>query len=408
MSYMIVKVENKKKANVKELISIREKLGLKKDKMGTFFKSHNIKKIGNRTYIDIENGEKEFDLSKFKDLTKAFNNEFIKLNLNYRTSVQKLTAGLTRSKKIATDKLAGKELRTVLNVKEPQLENNRYSNTFLWKIHNAENIFNKLNQNYHRKKVMNLGTLKTGSGETISNLFGYIQKYINESDFKLKRGTRFDKRDNFDGEIEVLNLADNINRCIDNLKTTFGVNLYMGILAVPTVAEDTVDEVENWEKLANKKDVEFKLVLSENEVLFYYFTDQDPPSISVYHRNEYTQKELNEILSKYPVSTFVDMSADGSVDAEKIIFNLCNRILKKSGNKIYIGQSILDMDLSFKFESGFERDDLDIPDGFDGDPYERDEKEMSKHEYDASIDSYEDFEPDGKDLAEIEAEKDEK
>ena len=27
----------------------------------------------------------------------------------------------------------------------------------------------------------------------------------------------------------------------------------MGILAVPTVAEDTVDEVENWEKLANKK-----------------------------------------------------------------------------------------------------------------------------------------------------------
>ena len=103
------------------------------------------------------------------------------------------------------------------------------------------------------------------------------------------------------------------------------------------------------------------------------------------------------------------MSADGSVDAEKIIFNLCNRILKKSGNKkIFIGQNILDMDLSFKFESGFERDDLDIPDGFDGDPYGRDEKEMSKHEYDASIDSYEDFEPDGKDLAEIETEKDEK
>ena len=67
--------------------------------MGTFFKSHNIKKIGNRTYIDIENGEKEFDLSKFKDLTKAFNNEFIKLNLNYRTSVQKLTADPTKYKK---------------------------------------------------------------------------------------------------------------------------------------------------------------------------------------------------------------------------------------------------------------------------------------------------------------------
>ncbi len=368
---MIVKLENKKKANVKELKSIREKLSLKKDKMGSFFKSHNIKKIGNRTYIDIENGEKKFDLSKYKDLAKAFNNEFIKLNLNYRTSVQKLTVGLTKSKKKITEKLAGKELRATLNVKEPELEDQRYSGTLLFKIHNAENIFNKLNQNYHRKKVMNLGTLKTGSSEPIANLFGYIQKYINESDFKLRRGTRFDNRDNYDGEIEVLNLADNINKCIDNLKTAFGVNLYMGILKVPTVVEDTVDEVENWEAIANKKGVEFKLVLSENEVLFYYFTDQDPPSITVEHRNEYTQKELNEILDKYPVSTFVDMSADGSVDSEKIIFNLTNRILHKSGNKkIFIGQNILDMNLSFKLESFYERDDFDIPDDFEENPYE--------------------------------------
>ena len=172
---MIVKLENKKKANVKELKSIREKLSLKKDEMGSFFKSHNIKKIGNRTYIDIENGEKKFDLSKYKDLAKAFNNEFIKLNLNYRTSVQKLTVGLTKSKKKVTENLAGKELRATLNVKEPELEDQRYSGTLLFKIHNAENIFNKLNQNYHRKKVMNLGTLKTGSSEPIANLFGYIQ-----------------------------------------------------------------------------------------------------------------------------------------------------------------------------------------------------------------------------------------
>ena len=150
----------------------------------------------------------------------------------------------------------------------------------------------------------------------------------------------------------------------------------MGILKVPTVMEDTVDEVENWETISNKKGVEFKLVLSENEVLFYYFTDQDPPSITVEHRNEYTQKELNEILDKYPVSTFVDMSADGSVDSEKIIFNLTNRILHKSGNKkIFIGQNILDMNLSFKLESFYERDDFDIPDDFEENPYERDKDE---------------------------------
>ena len=70
------------------------------------------------------------------------------------------------------------------------------------------------------------------------------------------------------------------------------------------------------------------------------------------------------------------MSADGSVDSEKIIFNLTNRILHKSGNKkIFIGQNILDMNLSFKLESFYERDDFDIPDDFEENPYEGDKDE---------------------------------
>ena len=383
---MIVKIENKKKANVKELISIREKLSLKKDKMGTFFKSHNIKKIGNRTYIDIENGEKEFDLSKFKDLTKAFNNEFIKLNLNYRTSVQKLTADPTESKKEKRKfKEITKEVPAEFNLGEKALNDRRYSITKLWKIHNAENIFNKLNQNYHRKKVMNLGTLKTGSSAPISDLFGFIQKYIKESDFKLKRGTRFDKRDDYDGEIEVLNLADSINRCIDQLRDKYGINLYMGILTVPTVTEDTVDEsIDTWEAISDGKKVEFKLVLSENDVLFYYFTDQDPSSISVEHRNEYTEKELQDILDQYPVTTQIN----ASTPTESVIFDLCNKILKKSGNKsIFIGQSIMDSDLKFKFNSGFE--DFDDAPISDPDPMD--------------LDAYEDYEPDGRDMSEMQA-----
>ena len=375
---MIVKIENKKKANVKELISVREKLGLKKDEMGPFFKSHNIKKIGNRTYIDIENGEKKFDLSKFKDLTKAFNNEFIKLNLDYRTSVQKLTSGLTKSKKDVSYKDTGKELRATLNVKELELENRRYSFTKLWKIHNAENIFNKLNQNYHKKKVMNLGTLKAGSNVPISNLFGYIQKYIKESDFKLNRGSRFDKRDDYDGEIEVLNLADSINRCLDELKNAFGTNLYMGILKVPTVTEDTVNENEDtWQAIMDNKLVEFKLCLSENEILFYYFTDQDPSNITVEHRNEFTEKELQDILDKYPVTSIIEAGKPSDI----IISDLCNKIEKKSEKKhIFISQNIFDSNLKFKFDSSFE----DFDDAPISDP-----------------DPFEEYEPDGKDLAEI-------
>ena len=354
--------------------------------MGTFFKSHNIKKIGNRTYIDIENGEKEFDLSKFKDLTKAFNNEFIKLNLNYRTSVQKLTADPTKSKKEKSKlKKINKEVPVEFNLGEKALNDRRYSITKLWKIHNAENIFNKLNQNYHRKKVMNLGTLKTGSSAPISDLFGFIQKYIKESDFKLKRGTRFDKRDDYDGEIEVLNLADSINRCIDQLRDKYGINLYMGILTVPTVTDDTVDEsIDIWEEISDGKKVEFKLVLSENDVLFYYFTDQDPSSISVEHRNQYTEKELQDILDQYPVTTLINAGNS----SESVIFDLCNKILKKSGNKsIFIGQSIMDSDLKFKFNSGFE--DFDDAPINDPDPMD--------------LDAYEDYEPDGRDMSEMQA-----
>ena len=72
------------------------------------------------------------------------------------------------------------------------------------------------------------------------------------------------------------------------------------------------------------------------DFLFYYFTDQDPSSISVEHRNQYTEKELQDILDQYPVTTLINAGNS----SESVIFDLCNKILKKSGNKsIFIGQS---------------------------------------------------------------------
>ena len=175
----------------------------------------------------------------------------------------------------------------------------------------------------------------------------------------------------------------------------------MGILRVPTITEDTSDDSEDtWQAILDKKKVEFKLVLSENEILFYYFTDQDPSNITVEHRNEYTEKELQDILDQYPVTTVTDAGKP----SESIIFDLCNKILKKSGNKsIFIGQSIIDSNLTFKFDSSFE----DFDDVAIGDPYEEFEpdgkdleeiesvsetkKEMSKHEFDASLDMPEEY-----------------
>ena len=152
----------------------------------------------------------------------------------------------------------------------------------------------------------------------------------------------------------------------------------MGILRVPTVTEDTVNENEDtWQAIMDNKLVEFKLCLSENEILFYYFTDQDPSNITVEHRNEFTEKELQDILDKYPVTSIIEAGKPSDI----IISDLCNKIEKKSEKKhIFISQNIFDSNLKFKFDSSFE----DFDDAPISDP-----------------DPFEEYEPDGKDLAEI-------
>ena len=78
---MIKKVENTMfEGRESSLKRIRKDLDLPKEKMGKFFLDHGIKKIGNRTYIKIENGEEKFHVDKFKDMAKAFNREFRKRN----------------------------------------------------------------------------------------------------------------------------------------------------------------------------------------------------------------------------------------------------------------------------------------------------------------------------------------
>tara|TARA_B100000579_G_C22335303_1_gene622388 strand:+ start:362 stop:604 length:243 start_codon:yes stop_codon:yes gene_type:complete len=75
---MIKKQNDTYYANELELKSLRAVLGLEKDKMGAFFKNNGIKKIGNRTYVKIENCEEKFEVNKFSEIAFAFNSEFRK------------------------------------------------------------------------------------------------------------------------------------------------------------------------------------------------------------------------------------------------------------------------------------------------------------------------------------------
>ena len=73
----MVRIDSKAKftPNGEELKKIREILNLPKSKMGDFFKSYGVKKLGDRVYISIENGQKT-EMKKIYDIAYAFNKEF--------------------------------------------------------------------------------------------------------------------------------------------------------------------------------------------------------------------------------------------------------------------------------------------------------------------------------------------
>ena len=129
---MIKKAELPKyNPNTKRLAEIRRTLSLEKSKMGKFFKSHGVKKIGDRTYISIENGE-SVDIEKLTDIYLTFNKEFRKRNLSNKIELHEI---------IDDQKyVEAKNINDPLNEKLKDEEDSKVINAKMYQVFNAENL----------------------------------------------------------------------------------------------------------------------------------------------------------------------------------------------------------------------------------------------------------------------------
>ena len=328
---MIKKTKETFYANESLLVSLRQLLGLEKDKMGSFFLKNNIKKIGDRTYTKIENGEKPYELQKFKDISFAFNSEFQRKNLPNRISVFQLI----KKNKSSTKNSSQIDIK---DFKKPIAENKKkIFTTVLNRIFNAENLYNFLKSNYHRKKVFNLGTLPPGAINDVEDFFDQIKNY----DYKLIYDFKSDDLLDFSREKKILEHSSTINSILNKLEQTYEVRLYMGILAIPLAKPFPVKE-----EIEINDIEEFELCLSEDEYLFYYFASTNPESIHVKYEVEHSEQEIIEILDKYKVTAKVDAK---KTDTE-IFRILQEKIRHLSKGKHYLFDGLFERSLQFDLQ----------------------------------------------------------
>lgn len=280
---------NKVKANSKRLTAVREILNLPKPKMGDFLKRHGIKKIGDRVYISIENGEKT-ELKKFYDLAFAFNKEFKKRNLNNKIEVHELIDD--------PEYKFNENIKTNTNYAEnlPKI-----CTTTLYQIVNAENLYKQLGSSYDKKKVLNLGTMPPEAAEELNKLFEKVEEYNSSRELRYED----EEEKSFNREKKILNISSEINSIFNSLQSKYDIKLFMSILQIPSIQaqpffSDEDEKKSMYEPIENVDNI-WELGISWVNYLFYYFTQDNIDSVTVKYENEYSENELSEILKKFPV-----------------------------------------------------------------------------------------------------------
>lgn len=361
---MIKKQNDTYYANELELKSLRAVLGLEKDKMGDFFKNNGIKKIGNRTYVKIENCEEKFDVTKFREIAYAFNSEFRKKNLPNKTAAFRLYKNNLDKKK---DK--DKSVKTNITKQINSLKNNkRLYSAKLDRIFNAENLHRLLKSNYHRKKVFNLGSIFPEAIEDVEKLFDQITIF---DDTKIGYERNSEELTDFSSEKKKLQHSAEINSIIKRLESTHNVRLYMGILTVPVARAFPVKETGVLDDIE-----EFEMLASEDDYLFYYFASNNPEYIIAKYEAFQSEDELNKILNKYSVKTKIETKKS---DSE--CFRILNNILSKlSKGKHYLFDTIHEHSITFDLQTGL-KDSKDDMSFLDEEDYSENPKWRTEEEY---------------------------
>ena len=366
---MIKKQNDTYYANELELKSLRAVLGLEKDKMGDFFKNNGIKKIGNRTYVKIENCEEKFDVNKFREIAYAFNSEFRKKNLPNKTAAFRLYKN-NLDKKKDKDKSVKTNITKQINISK---NNKRLYSAKLDRIFNAENLHRLLKSYYHRKKVFNLGSIFPEAIEDVEKLFDQITIF---DDTKIGYERNSEELTDFSSEKKKLQHSAEINSILKRLENTHNVRLYMGILTVPVARAFPVKETGVLDDIE-----EFELLASEDDYLFYYFAPNNPEYIIAKYEAFQSEDELNKILNKYSVKTKIETKKS---DSE--CFRILNGILSKlSKGKHYLFDTIHERNITFDLQTGLKdtKDDMSFLDEEDyiENPRWRTEEEYTDEDY---------------------------
>ena len=342
---MIKKLNDTYYANELELKSLRALLGLEKDKMGAFFRSNGIKKIGNRTYIKIENCEEKFEVNKFSEIAFAFNSEFRKKNLPNKTAAFRLY----KNNKLEKKKDKSESIKTSISKHIKISKNNKkLFSTKLDRIFNAENLYRLLKSNYHKKKVFNLGSIFPEAIEDIEKLFDQITIF---DDTKIGYERNSDDLTDFSSEKKKLQHSAEINTIIKRLESSYNVRLYMGILAVPVARAFPVKETGVLNDIE-----EFELGVSEDEYLFYYFASNNPEYIIAEYEGFQSEDELTKILNKYSVKAKIETKKS---DSE--CFRVLNGMLSKlSKGKHYLFDTIHEHSITFDLQTGLKDSEDDM------------------------------------------------
>ena len=345
---MIKKAELPKYSpNTKRLAEIRKTLSLEKSKMGKFFKSHGVKKIGDRTYISIENGESA-DIEKLTDIYLTFNKEFRKRNLSNKIELYE----------IIDDENYSSSLKS-LDDTENDDENSRVSKSTMYQILNAENLFKKLDNHNNKKKVFNLGSVPGDAAEDINLLFDQIEVYNKAHDIKFAN----EEEENFEAERKLLKISSNINNLLSSLENNYNVKLFISELEIKQAGWSNVYEGEhedpNFDEYEEEKEIPdtYQFVIEHVNYIIYYFTVANADSVNVEYSDEYSSNELSTILFQDPpitVKVKFDPKTDSWARDRTIMRSLTNELNKrtklqnKNSNKYYyFGNRIYDDKISF-------------------------------------------------------------
>ena len=223
---------------------------------GTFFKRHNVKGIGTKTFYDISSGKKEFSLDTFEKIAKCFTKE--------------LRSQGEKNKIVTTSEL----------IKNP-VDNSNIIKITLWTIESATDLSNVINDNY---EIFNH---TEPTEEVVEELEIFYKNLFSHDDRKI------DKADKFIATITDLKRNSRINTSIKKLKKK-GVSVHHGEAKLPLLS--VYSEVKNYDEGIYK----YKAIIKLSLVSIFLISNSDEKDPEIIFKPKFTLNEMRETIEQNP------------------------------------------------------------------------------------------------------------